>query len=323
LVWGRWTEGLLATFVIDLGEGLAAGTLRDRLARTLGDPTLTVGFWVPDQSIYVDESGQQLALPDHDPRRAVRLIDDAGAPLLALVHDAAILNDPSLLEDVTAATRLAVSNARLQAEVRGRIAAVRASRQRLVEAADQQRRQLERELRDGAERRLTTVAELLHAAGARLDDLGAGLAAARSQLHELARGLHPDSLTRSGLHGALAELAARSPVPVDLTVPERRWLPAPEVAAYFVCSEALANAAKHAAASNVRVRIVDEDTWMIIEIADDGIGGANPALGSGLRGLTDRVRALGGQITIDSAPGHGTHLKAQLPTLAEPAQDQG
>ena len=118
-------------------------------------------------------------------------------------------------------------------------------------------------------------------------------------------------------------LAAHSPVLVDLTVPERRWPPALEVAAYFICSEALANAAKYAAASNVQVRIVDEDTRMIIEIADDGIGGANPALGSGLRGLTDRVQALGGEITIVSAPGHGTLLRAQLPTLAEPAQDQG
>jgi len=135
----------------------------------------------------------------------------------------------------------------------------------------------------------------------------------------LARGLRPPTLTTSGLRGALAELAARGPVPVDLTVPE----PAPEVAAYFICSEALANAAKYAAASNVQVRIVDEDTRMIIEIADDGIGGANPALGSGLRGLTDRVQALGGEITIDGAPGHGTLLRAQLPTLAEPAQDQG
>jgi len=135
----------------------------------------------------------------------------------------------------------------------------------------------------------------------------------------LARGLRPPTLTTSGLRGALAELAARGPVPVDLTVPE----PAPEVAAYFICSEALANAAKYAAASNVQVRIVDEDTRMIIEIADDGIGGANPALGSGLRGLTDRVQALGGEITIVSAPGHGTLLRAQLPTLAEPAQDQG
>ena len=323
LVWGRWTEGFLATFVVDLGEGLAAGTLRDRLARTLGDPSLTVGFWVPAQSIYVDESGQLLALPGNDPGRAVRLIDDGGAPLLALVHDAAILNDPSLLEDVTAATRLAVANARLQAEVRSRIAAVRASRQRLVEAADQQRRQLERELRDGAERRLTNVAKLLHGGGARLADLGGGLDAARTQLRELARGLHPPTLTTSGLHGALAELAAHSPVLVDLTVPERRWPPALEVAAYFICSEALANAAKYAAASNVQVRIVDEDTRMIIEIADDGIGGANPALGSGLRGLTDRVQALGGEITIDGAPGHGTLLRAQLPTLAEPAQDQG
>jgi signal transduction histidine kinase len=323
LVWGRWTEGLLATFVVDLGEGVVAGTLRDRLARTLGDPTLTVGFWVPDQSIYVDESGQQLALPEHDPGRAVRLIDEAGAPLVALVHDVAILNDPSLLEDVAAATRLAVANARLQAEVRSRIAAVRASRQRLVEAADQQRRQLERELRDGAEQRLTTVAELLHGGGAQLADLSDELEAARSQLHELAHGLHPPTLTTSGLCSALTELAARSPIPVEVSVPERRWPPASEVAAYFICSEALANAAKHADASNVRVRVADEGGRMVIEVADDGSGGADPGLGSGLRGLTDRVQALDGQLTIDSRPGRGTRLRAQLPILAEPSQNQG
>jgi signal transduction histidine kinase len=251
------------------------------------------------------------------------LIDDAGAPLVALVHDAAILDDPSLLEDVAAATRLAVANARLQAEVRSRITAIRASRQRLVEAADDQRRHLERELGDGAGRRLSTVAELLQDGGGRLTDLGGGLEAARSQLRELARGLHPATLTTSGLQGALAELATHSPIPVELIVAERRWPPASEVAAYFICSEALANAAKYAAASNVRVHIAEEDTGMVIEIADDGIGGAEPALGSGLRGLTDRVQALDGYLTIDSRLGHGTRLTARLPLPAESAQDQG
>lgn len=312
LLWGKWSQGLVTAVVVDLGDPAAAGTLSDRLARLLGDPTLTVGYWVPDQHRYVDDAGRPMTLPHNDGRRAVRLIDDGG-PLAALIHDPAILEDPALLGDITAAARLAVANVRLQAEVRTRMQQVETSRRRLVEAADEQRRALERELRQGAERRLRDVAELLSAGGAPLTAVNTSLQEARSQLRELAQGIHPTTLTDAGLSAALKELAARSPIPVELTAPARRWPVAIEVAAYFVCSEALANIAKYSQATSAQVRITDDDQELRVRIEDDGIGGADPSHGSGLRGLADRVEALGGRLTIDSPTGQGTSLTADLP----------
>jgi signal transduction histidine kinase len=316
LLWGKWTEGLVTTMVIELGEPAAAGTLRDRLARTLGDPTLSVGYWAPDQESYVDESGRPLALPADDRSRRVKLIKDAGRPLVALIHDPAILDAPDLVADIAAATRLSVANARLQAQIRAQVAQVNASRRRLLAAADQQRHQLEHELREGAEQRLTAVADLLNVGGPQLAEVSAGLAAAQRELRELARGIHPATLTDHGLHAAINELATRSPVPVELSASPQRWPVAVEAGAYFVCSEALANVAKYARASLVRISITSDDTQLRVDIADDGIGGADPARGSGLVGLADRVEALGGNLTIDSQPGEGTRLLTQLPLYA-------
>jgi signal transduction histidine kinase len=252
VLWRRWTRGLVTDLVVDLAAPDSDGTLGDRLARTLGDPSLTVGYWVPDEDGYVDEHGQPIALPDSVDRRQVDLIDDHGAPSVALIHDAGSLTDPDLLADVAAATRLAVANARLQAEIRGRVNQVQASRRRLVEAADEQRRRLERELREGAGERLTRVASQLAAGGPPLAHIRAGLDAAIGELHEFARGIHPATLTDQGLGAALAELAARWPIPTEATVPACRW-PAPiEVAAYFVCAEAVTNIAKYAHAAPSR-----------------------------------------------------------------------
>ena len=313
LVSGSWTEGLVTTLVVDLGEPVTAGPLRDRLARTLADPTLTIGYWIPEQGAYVDEDGTELELPTPDARHAVRLIDDAGQPLAALIHDPAVLDQAQLVEDIAAAARLAIANARLQAEVRASVTEVDASRRRLVEAADEQRRQLERELHEGAEGRLTKVAELLSAGGPPLEQLEGGLEAARRELRELAHGIHPATLTTQGLLPALAELRARSPVPVEITAPAQSWPTAVEAAAYFACSEALANVAKYARATRIQIRITSNDRHLRLEIIDDGIGGADPARGSGLRGLADRVDTLRGSLTIDSAPGRGTRLTAELP----------
>jgi signal transduction histidine kinase len=313
LFWARLTRGSVTAVVVDLGEPLAGTTLRGRLARTLGDPTLAIGYWVSEQNGYVDEDGRPLALPTDEPGRAVSLIEDAGSPLVALIHDPAALEDPTLVANVAAATRLAVANARLQAEIRARVEQVDASRRRLVEAADEQRRQLERDLRDGAERRLTEVSELLSDAGPPLAEVTAGLEAARAELRELARGIHPATLTELGLAAAINELIARSPVPVEASASAQRWPAAIEAAAYFLCSEALANVTKYARATRVQIRVTNDETQLRVEITDDGIGGASAAQGSGLRGLADRVQALGGRLTIDSPAGQGTRLVARLP----------
>jgi signal transduction histidine kinase len=311
--WGEWAQATLTALVVDLGDPLTAGTLQDRLARTLADPTLTIGYWLAERNEYVDESGRPLVLPSRDEQRVVTPIADDGTPLAALIHHSGTLDDPELLSGITAAARLALTNARLQADVRASVEEVKASRRRLVETADEQRRLLERELREATEQQLARVAELIGDDEPQLADVKAGLDAARSELHELALGIHPATLSSAGLSAALSELAARSPVPVKLTVPAGRWPPAVEAAAYFICSEALANVAKHAQATHVRVRITKTETELRIEVADDGVGGASPAGGSGLRGLQDRAEALGGHLAVSSSPGHGTRLTTQIP----------
>jgi signal transduction histidine kinase len=321
LFWGGWTRAAITGLVVDLGDP-AVGTLRDRLAHTLADPTLTVAYWLPERNSYVDEAGRPLALPAPDGQRAVTLINEAGGPLAALIHDPAVLDDPQLDSGVAAATRLAAANARLQAEVRASLAQVQASRRRLVEAADQQRRQLQHELRHGAEQRLAIVADLLGQAGPNLSEAKTDLDAARAELHELARGIHPTTLTSAGLQASLQELATRSPVPVHVDVPTQRWPPAVEAAVYFICAEALTNVAKHARASHVQLQVANTDAQLRVEIVDDGAGGADSVTGSGLRGLADRAEALGGHVTITSPPGQGTHLTAELP-LPDPLATPG
>ena len=313
LLWGRWAQAAVAGLVVDLGEPAAGGTLRHRLARTLGDPTLVVGYWLPEPEGYVDETGRPLVLPAADAERAVTPIEADGQRVAVLVHDPAVLDDPALLSAVGAAARLAVSNARLQAEVGARVGDVEASRRRIVQASDEQRLRLERELRDGAERRLARVAELLANCGEPLRDVRAEVDAARTELREFARGMHPATLTERGLGASVRELAERFPIPVDVAAPPGRFPPAIEVAAYFVCSESLTNVAKHAGASRSDIRIEHANGRLTVLVTDDGIGGADPSRSSGLQGLADRIEALGGSLAVDSPPGSGTRVTAELP----------
>jgi signal transduction histidine kinase len=311
LLSGGWARAAVTGLVVDLGDPGRAGILRDRLAKALGDPSLLLGYWLPDEGRYVDESGATVELERTG--RAVTPIAQDGEPVAVLVHDEAVLSEPELVADVAAATRLALANARMQAEVRVHVAEVEASRLRIVEAADEQRRRLEQELREGAERRLARVAELL--AEPPLAEIGESLAAARSQLRELARGIHPATLTERGLGAALAELAARSPVPVDVDVPAGRLPAAVEAAAYFVCAEGLTNVAKYAQSARARVAVRVRDGRLSVELKDEGVGGADPSRGSGLRGLADRVEAIGGTLRLESPVGGGTRLTATLPLV--------
>jgi hypothetical protein len=310
LLWGRWSRATVTGLVVDLGEPAAAGTLRDRLARALGDPSLEVAYWLAELDEYVDESGRPIALPAAGVERVVTPIEEGGIRVAVLVHDAAILDDADLISAAAAATRLAVSNASLQAEIRARVAEVEASRRRIVEAGVEQRRRLELELRDGAERRLARVGELISDLG---PELGRQVVGARTELRKLAAGIHPTSLTEGGLATAIPELANRSPVPVEILAPSERYPSAVEAAVYFVCAEALANVAKYAHASHVAIRIATADGWLLVEVGDDGVGDAQTSAGSGLRGLRDRVEALGGRLRLDSPPGEGTRLLAELP----------
>src|SRR5919204_415474 len=244
---------------------------------------------------------------------------DGDEPLAALVHDAGVLQDSELVQSVAAAARIAVSNVRLQTKIRRQVEEIEASRRRIVEAADVERRRLESELQQGAERRLAQVeTALLESVGNRdqsdlFDEALAELGRARSELQEFAQGIHPRVLTEGGLPAALADLARRATVPVEHSAPEERVSPSVEAAAYFVCSEALANIGKYAEATRATVEVERAGERLLVSVRDDGIGGASLEKGSGLRGLADRVEALGGRLEVESPPGRGTLLTAELP----------
>jgi signal transduction histidine kinase len=321
LLRARWAEAVVTGLVVDLGARQETATLRGKLARALGDPSLVVGYRLPATGILVDEAGRTVRLPSSGSGREVTSIAEGGDQIAVLIHDEALLADRELLESVAAAARFAVANAALQAEARSHADELEASRRRIVEAGDAQRRRLEQELRMGAERRLDRVAMLVAGArnavesadGASIGALETELDEARRELREFAQGVHPATLTERGLVPALALLAGRSTIPVAVEGTIER-LPEPiEAALFFVCSEALANVAKHAAASRASIDLREEPGGVSVTVVDDGVGGANPGHGSGLRGLADRVEALGGRLSVESPPGGGTRIVGELP----------
>ena len=315
LLRGRWSEAVVTGLVVDLGSAEGGGTLRTKLARALGDPSLVIAYRLPETGAFVDDAGRSVRLPGPGSGRTVTPL----AETAVLVHDE-LVTDRYLLDSVAAAARIAVANAHLQAEARSRAAELEASRRRIVEAADTQRRRLERDLRAGPERRLEAVASLLaevrSADAEAVTEFEASLVETRRELEELARGIHPAALTDGDLMAALAQLAAHAPVPVEVSGSADR-LPAPvETALLFVCSEALANVAKHARATRAAIGVRADARRVELEISDDGIGGAEPSRGSGLAGLADRVEALGGALRVESRRGGGTRVVAELPLSA-------
>jgi signal transduction histidine kinase len=325
LLLAPWDRAAVTDLVVELGEA-RAGTLRGQLSRALGDPSLEIGYWLPDRAVFVDAEGRMLQLPDPGSERSVTVVEREGRPVAVLVHDPAVLADPGLLEAVASAAQLAASHARLQAEVQARVVELEASRRRILAARDDQRKRLEHRLREGAERRLGQLADTLRrsrrsASGMQTKEqiarAEAQLALTLEELRRLAHGLHPGVLSERGLEGALAVLAKDFPVPVQVTVVGDQ-VPSPvAVVAYFVCAEALANVAKHAAASRAAVSVTARGGRIRVEIEDDGMGGADPGRGSGLRGLIDRVEALGGTLQVASVPGQGTRLAAEIPLGGE------
>jgi signal transduction histidine kinase len=324
------TIGLRASetqIVVELGEVQEERTLCARLAAALGDPALAVGYWAPAQGAFVDERGGRVDVPA-DPRR-VTIVRDGGEPVAALVHEPGLLDDRRLAESVPAAVRIAVANIRLEREIARQIAEVGASRRRLVEAGDVQRRQLEQRVREGAGLRLDRLTATLPATAgngadpAMVAEVVAELGAAARDLREFARGVHPRLLTEGGLAPALADLAGRAGVPAELQLPEARFDPAVEAAAYFVCAEALANAGKHAPGAAVTLAATVDADRLIVRVSDDGPGGAAVVAGSGLRGLADRVEALDGRLSVSSRAGLGTTVEAELPGDQRPIRRQG
>jgi PAS domain S-box-containing protein len=454
LLQSRLAQSAVGNLLVELGQSLPPGELRDALARALGDPSLTVGYWLPEAQVFVDHEGRPLPPPDPQGSRRGTWVERNGERIAALVHDESLLEEPQLIEAVVAAAGLTLENERrlaalarsesqnrallnampdvmfriardgtylaykaeegsdlfsnpdeligknvrdvlprdvagpmmrcvaealepgstrtiefeheleldgtrrffearivpaeadevvmivrdfterrraqeqlegLQVELQRHLQELQASRARIVAVADQERRRLERNLHDGAQQRLVSVSLTIRLAQARLDadpatanELLQGaseeLATALEELRELARGIHPAVLTDRGLGPALESLVTRTPVPVEVEAPVDERLPGPvEAAAYYVVSEALANVAKYANASQAAVRVSRQNGVAVVEVEDDGVGGADPSRGSGLRGLADRVEALAGRLAVDSEPGRGTRIRAEIP----------
>ncbi len=282
-----------------------------------------IAYPVPGSYSYVDDADRSVAVPPDDDR-SVASVNREDELVAALIYDRSLDEDPELVEAVSGAAAIALENQQLLAEAENRLAEVRASRERVISAADAERRRIERNLHDGAQQRLVTLAVQLSLIERRIRDdpseaerlvssASGELAQSLEELRELARGIHPAALDQ-GLDVALEALARRSEVPTTVSYEAGPPLPEPVAfAAYFVASEALANTAKYAHASAVTVRLLRTGTGAVIEIIDDGVGGADPARGSGMRGLADRVEALDGRLRVFSPIGAGTVVTAELP----------
>jgi signal transduction histidine kinase len=314
-------------------RAVPAGPVREMLAESLGDRTVSVAYWLPDRERFVDEVGRPVELPAPGSGRAWTAVDADGQRVAAILHDAALDTTPELVEAAASAALLALDNERLKADLRARVEDLRISRARIVDAADAARRRLERDLHDGAQQQLVSLALDLRVLRARLketdavelvEEISGKLSVALAELRELARGIHPAILTDRGLGPAVQGLADRVPLPVEVDVElAERPSPAVEAAAYFVVAEALTNIARYAKAHEARVHIARDGDVLTVEVSDDGVGGARIEAGTGLRGLQDRLAALDGRLTIASRPGEGTRLRATLPSSAREAPEPG
>jgi signal transduction histidine kinase len=327
LVRSRYSRaGAVGELIERLNNPEADRSLGLALADALGDRSLKLVYWRPSAGHYVTYDGRPVELPEPGSGRAVTEVEREGIRVGAIIHDAALGDEPGLVRAVAASAALALENERLGAELRARLDELQTSRSRLVEVSMFERRRLERDLHDGAQQRLVALSLQLGlaqrrlqegedaAAGAMLDAARDELARALEELRELARGIHPAVLTDRGLEPALEALAERAPLPVSLDQMPAERLPAPvEAAAYFVVAEALTNVVKYAEASTAAVRIRRNGSYAVVEVRDDGVGGADPTIGTGLRGLADRLAALDGRLEVHSPPGEGTTVRAEVP----------
>ena len=320
----RLARSAVGELVVELRADPAPADLPDAFGRALRDPSLTLAYWVPQFETWADLDGRPVALPKRGSGRATTFIDRDGAHVAALLHDRSLHDERELLDAVSAAAGIALENGRLHAELRAGLEELRGSRGRVIEAGQKERQRLERNLHDGAQQRLIALSLDLRRLEERIGsnpDAKAGLDRARreialslEELRGVARGIHPAVVSGHGLAVALESLAARAPVPVRLTVEiEGRVHERLEVAAYYVVSESLANIGKHAQASSATVEVARRNGEIVVEIVDDGVGGADSERGTGLRGLADRVEALDGRLRVWTPRGGGTRVRAEMP----------
>jgi signal transduction histidine kinase len=320
----RLARSSLGELFLDLRGDPSPADLQQALGRALRDPSLSLLYWLPEFGSYADLEGRAVELLPED-GRAVTLIDRDGVQVAALLHDPALVQEPELLEAVTAAASIALENAQLHVELRARLEELRGSRARVIDAGQKERQRLERNLHDGAQQRLIALSLELSrleqqeenpVLSLRLDEARRELAVSLAELRDVARGLHPAVLSGHGLEVALESIVARSPVSVELRVDlEGRLHERIEVAAYYVVSESLANVAKHAQATTAKVDVVQTNGDLLVEVIDDGVGGADTEGGSGLRGLADRVEALNGRLRVWTPLGGGTRVRAEIPCV--------
>jgi signal transduction histidine kinase len=319
----RLARSAVGDLVVELHAEPEPADLRDALRRALRDPSVGLAYWLPDFRTYVDADGRSMELPDGDGQTAT-LIDRGGEHVAALLHDRALDDDPELLDAVGAAAGMTLENGRLNAELQARVDELRASRARVIEAGQKERQRLERNLHDGAQQRLIALSlelSLLEQklgerpdVRARLDDARHEIALSLEELRDVARGIHPAVLSGHGLAVALESLAARAAVPVRLRVDLEGRLPEPvEVAAYYVVAESVTNIVRHAHAKDASVTVGRTGESLLVEVVDDGVGGADTERGSGIRGLADRVEALGGRLRVWTPHGGGTRVQAEIP----------
>jgi signal transduction histidine kinase len=324
LVGARLARSSVGDLLVEVREDPTPAVLQDALARALRDPSLRLVYWLPQFRSWAAIDGRPVELPSINSGRATTLIDRDGVHVAALLHDPALADEPELLDAVTAAAGIAIENGRLHVELNARLEELKGSRARIVDAGQEERKRLERNLHDGAQQRLIALSLELSLLEEQLDgdpDASSRLALARreiaaslEELREVARGIHPAVVSGHGLEVALEQLVARASVPIRLTVEVDERLPeALEVAAYYLVSESLANVGKYAQASSATVEVSLCARELVVQVADNGVGGADTERGSGLRGLADRVEALGGRLRVWSPVGGGTRVKAEIP----------
>jgi signal transduction histidine kinase len=325
LIRARQTRQAVERLAVELAEIRRPGGLQSALARATRDHTLRIVYRLRSAERYVNSDGRATPKPSPSSDRAMTTIVRHGRPIALIEHDPALLAE-TFQDQIGSATRLAVENERLQAEALAQLIELRQSRARIVQAGDEIRRRLERDLHDGAQQRLVALSFALRLAAGKLgldpdprvvrplDDAEKALAELLGAIRGVANGLFPATLLASGLAYAVEELGELAPIRIDIeTVPVHRLPADVEAAAYSVIREAVENAALHANASTVAVNAVCRPDAVVVQTADDGIGGADPAQGIGLREIADRVGALGGKLRIDSPRGGGTRILAEIP----------
>lgn len=297
--------------------------LTSALSGTLGDPSLEVWFWVPERGAFVDVQGAPIADQTPAPGRGVEVVELDGRRIGAIVYDADLIGEPELVRTAGQVVAIALDRERLTAELRSSRRALQLSRERLVDAADAERRRIALDLHDSLQMQLVLLAleaqQLANAEGSegavaeRATQLRKGIDTAASELRQIVHAVMPAALVERGLSAAVDDLADRMPIPTTLTVDQHPLPPAVESTAYFVVAEALTNAVKHSKATGIAVDIRRGRGRLVVDIRDDGVGGATTNGGAGLRSIADRVDVLDGRLSIDSPPGGGTHIHVEVP----------